>query len=425
MHVQSSLLRRTAAPSTVLVLLGAVLAPSAHAGCASPMADGRNSVVDCRPLRREQAFVVPAGVRGLHVIAVGAPGGGQSLGGPTGGGGGAGAVATADLVVKPGRTLFVVVGGIGRTGGDGAGGYNGGGRGGGGSSPGGGGGGASDVRTCSRADDSCDTRASRLIVAAGGGGGGGEGNILTGDFGGRGGSAAADGSGGAGAGPFGGRGATAANVGAGGQAANGAAAGSGRVGAGGDGARGAGAGGGGGAGANGGGGAAYSTTGSGSGGGAGSSSGPAGTRFATSPLQQGLVRITYLTPSAGNPLPAVRTVLPRSGASVSPRRLVVRGRASDASGLRAVALRIERLPRRAGGCTWLDPVSGLGHGSCGEPPSLSATLRSSGFWSYRLPARIVLPNGRYRVSAYGTDETGIYGNSAPYGARGVTFTVRR
>jgi hypothetical protein len=428
MHVQASLLRRAAAPSAGVVLLGAVLAPSAHAGCANPVADGRNSVVDCRPLRREQAFVVPPGVRRLHVVAAGAPGGGQSLGGPTGGGGGAGAVATADIVVKPGRRLFVLVGGIGLTGGDGAGGYNGGGRAGGGSAPGGGGGGASDVRTCSRADRSCDTIASRLIVAAGGGGGGGEGNFLTGDLGGRGGSATADGTGAAGAGPGGGQGATAAHGGAGGEAVNGAAAGFGRVGAGGDGARGAGAGGGGGGGGgghNGGGGGAAGTAGSGSGGGAGSSSGPAGTRFAMSQLQQGLVRITYVTPRAGNPLPAVRTALPRAGASVSGRRLVVRGRASDASGVRAVALRIERLPRRTGGCTWLDPASGLGRGSCREPPSLSATLRSGGSWSYRVPARIVLPPGRYRVTAYGTDETGIYGNSAPAAARSVTFTVRR
>ena len=36
---------------------------------------------------------------------------------------------------------------------------------------------------------------------------------------------------------------------------------------------------------------------------------------------------------------------PRSGATVGARGLVVTGRARDASGVRGVALRIERLPR--------------------------------------------------------------------------------
>jgi hypothetical protein len=420
-HAPATLLRRSAAPSTLLALLGGVLAPTAQAECANPVADGRNSVVDCRPLGREQAFVVPAGVRRLHVVVAGAPGGGQSLGGPFGGGGGAGATATADLVVKPGRRLYVLVGGIGRTGGGGLGGFNGGGRGGAGSSPGGGGGGASDLRTCSISDGSCDTLASRLVVAAGGGGGGGGGDFLSSNFGGRGGSPAADGTGGAGAGPDAGAGATPVSGGAGG-----AGAGAGRPGAGGNGSGGADAGGGGGGGDHGGGGGGAGNGGrSSSGGGAGSSSGPTGTQFVLSTLAQGLVRISYVTRNASNPLPAVRIGRPRSGASVSPRGLVVSGRASDVSGVRAVALRIERLPRSSGRCTWLDPLSGLRDGSCRQPPSLPATLRSGRSWSYRVPARIVLPSGRYRVTAYGTDETGIYGNSAPSSVRSVTFRVRR
>jgi hypothetical protein len=36
----------------------------------------------------------------------------------------------------------------------------------------------------------------------------------------------------------------------------------------------------------------------------------------------------------------------------------------------------------------------------------------------------VLPGGRYRATAYGTDETGIYGNSVRRSARSVTFRLR-
>jgi hypothetical protein len=140
---------------------------------------------------------------------------------------------------------------------------------------------------------------------------------------------------------------------------------------------------------------------------------------------QALVRIAYVSVSTVNPPPAVRITRPRSGASVSGHGLVVRGRASDASGVRGVALRIQRLPRTAGRCTWLDPVSGLGRASCSAPPSLLARLRPGGSWTYRVPTRIALSAGRYRVTAYGTDETGISGNSARASARNVTFRVRR
>src|SRR5204863_27549 len=100
--------------------------------------------------------------------------------------GGVATIASADVTVKAGRRLFVLVGGLGTTqqaGTPGAGGFDGGASGGAlrfgngfgnyVSGGGGGGGGASDVRTCSVSSRSCDTLASRLIVAAGGGGGGG------------------------------------------------------------------------------------------------------------------------------------------------------------------------------------------------------------------------------------------------------------
>jgi hypothetical protein len=151
----------------------------------------------------EQTYTVPAGVRLVHVVAIGAQGGhGQDAKAP-GGEGGFGARLEADLPVEPGQVLFVEVGGRGEDGspigtGGGAGGFNGGGS----SNPGdvhtagGGGGGATDVRTCSRDAAACagaaNTLNSRLLIAAGGGGGGGQGGEgLAGS--GRGGNAGQDG----------------------------------------------------------------------------------------------------------------------------------------------------------------------------------------------------------------------------------------
>jgi hypothetical protein len=410
--------------------VGGVLAPSASGACSTAVREGRNAVVACRSVGHEQAFVVPVGVRSLSVVAVGAPGGsgtpGSSLSFPARGG--AGGVAAGDIRVTPGRMLFVLVGGVGgtREPQGGAGGFNGGGRGGASANgAGGGGGGASDVRTCSTVDRTCDTLASRLIVAAGGGGGGG-GGAFEGAPAGAGGAAGDDGAGGAGDGLGAGGGATVTTVGAGGPGA-----GAGQLGAGGSGAgslpRGDAGGGGGGGGLLGGGGGSARTGGDtgGSGGGAGSSSGPAGTQFARSSGGQGLVRITYVAVSSGNPPPSVTIIRPRPGRSISrDARLVVAGRARDASGVRGVALRIQRLPRVGGLCTWLDPVVGLGRAGCDEPPSLLATLRAGGSWTYRVPARAALRGGRYRVTAYGTDESGIYGNSAPASAGSVRFRVR-
>ena len=54
----------------------------------------------------EHSFTVPAGVTSLHVIAIGGAGGTGQGGG---GAGGLGAMATADLTVTPGATLYVEV----------------------------------------------------------------------------------------------------------------------------------------------------------------------------------------------------------------------------------------------------------------------------------------------------------------------------
>lgn len=113
----------------------------------------------------EQQYVVPAGVTAVHVVAVGAHGGGSSPGRAH--------KVTGDIPVTGGQTLYVEVGGLpsGSTGG-----FNGGGNG------AAGGGGASDVRSAPRASGlGTDTR---LIVAAGGGGQGATGGSGTGGSGG-------------------------------------------------------------------------------------------------------------------------------------------------------------------------------------------------------------------------------------------------
>jgi hypothetical protein len=318
------------------LLCAALAAPQAEAVCSKPVFKDPNTFVDCKATGAEQRFRVPAGVRTVHVIAIGGGGGDGSFSVtcsgffPTppctnvgaGGRGGVGAIASGDLRVTPGRTLYVLVGGRGVTQqgpAAGTGGFNGGASGGvlrlgngfsnylsGG---GGGGGGASDVRTCNVSSRSCDPLKSRLIVAAGGGGGGGDTSGI--GFGGEGGSGGrpvgsdADGSApDGGAGGQGGHGAT-AKAGGGGAAA----AGAGSAGIGGNGAdfgdiylQGAGGGGGGGLFGGGGGsvGAGQSTP--GAGGGGGSSSGPRATRYAAAArLAPGSVRFVYLTRRIARP----------------------------------------------------------------------------------------------------------------------------
>lgn len=426
------------------VLAAAVFAPTVQAACSSPVLRGANLVVSCPAVANEQAFIVPAGVSTLRVIAVGAKGGGT------------GAVASGQLRVTPGSTLYVLVGGDGvpgdfLTGLPGPGGFNGGGSGGSGARGGGagilasggsGGGGASDLRTCSVRSRSCDTLASRLIVAAGGGGSGG-GSVFN-DFSlpGAGGAGGTQGSGSDGMASFapspgvGGAGATAtAGGGAGGTSAAPGTSGAGGRGANaglGTGSGGAGGGGGGGLFGGGGGGAGGDDLSAGAGGGGGSSFGPPGTTFGRASLGPlGSVTIAY----AATP-PAVVVKRPRAGQLLhrfdgrgktrKRRQLVISGHAFDSAGVQGVALTLERLPRRTTGgrrCTWLHPTRGLRRNSCNRPPPLIATLNPTGSWTYRLSKRIKLPPGRYRVSAYGKNTPGLFGNFAPRRARIVTFRL--
>jgi hypothetical protein len=131
----------------------------------------------------EQTFTVPAGVFSLHVLAIGASGGAGELGG------GVAAQVIGNLSVTAGQTLYVEVGGKGKSGVEGGtGGFNGGADSGGANA--GGGGGASDLRTAPRLAGLSPE--DRLIVAAGGGGTGANGEASAGALGGAAGSDGAD-----------------------------------------------------------------------------------------------------------------------------------------------------------------------------------------------------------------------------------------
>lgn len=155
----------------------------------------------------EHVFVVPAGVRSLHVRLIGGRGGpGDSMGNVAGATvpGGAPSTVMAVLAVTPGERLYAEVGGNGGPGDPNASptagsapGINGGGAGGeifpfpciifcASISDGGGGGGASDIRTCSVHATTCASLLGRLVVAAGGGGGGGSSTLGSGGPGGNG-----------------------------------------------------------------------------------------------------------------------------------------------------------------------------------------------------------------------------------------------
>lgn len=121
------------------------------------------------PTGTEQTFVVPPNVVSVHATAIGGRGGDGT--GNVGGLGGLGAIATADLAVTPGQTLYIEVGGNGASATDGgAGGFNGGGSSGFGFPSSGGGGGASDIRLAPSAAGT--SLGLRMLVAAGGGGAG-------------------------------------------------------------------------------------------------------------------------------------------------------------------------------------------------------------------------------------------------------------
>jgi PKD repeat protein len=113
------------------------------------------------------------------------------------------------------------------------------------------------------------------------------------------------------------------------------------------------------------------------------------------------------------------------------------GRAKDPSGVTAVYVTLQRLAKasqakgsakasaaksKAKSCVWLDPKRGLIIRSCDKPVLIKARVRDNK-WAYVVGRKIKLSAGTYRVSAYGTDGAGAFGNSAAKANRVVRFTL--
>ncbi len=78
-------------------------------------------------------------------------------------------------------------------------------------------------------------------------------------------------------------------------------------------------------------------------------------------------------------------------------------------------------------CRYYDPKRGLRLVSCSKPILITARLvkdSKSGEWRYNVPTTRPLSPGSWKVSAYGVDATGAFGNSAPKGTS-LGFTVKK
>ncbi len=113
--------------------------------------------------------------------------------------------------------------------------------------------------------------------------------------------------------------------------------------------------------------------------------------------------------------------------TTSKTRLNFTGAAKDKNGVGFVLLTIEKLSSATATsarasqttstraqCTWFDAKKGLLRVSCVKPKLIVAKLLNDGTWSYTVSSKVKRPSaGLYRVSVYGADGTGAFGNSAP------------
>ena len=114
----------------------------------------------------------------------------------------------------------------------------------------------------------------------------------------------------------------------------------------------------------------------------------------------------------------------RKGAKQRARaKIAFAGTARAAAGVKSVVLTIEKLGTSRKTCTWLDKAKGLVRTPCAKPVFINAKL-AEGRWSYSVAKKIKLTKGNYRVSAYGTDAGGGFGNAAATGRRIVRFSLR-
>ena len=128
--------------------------------------------------------------------------------------------------------------------------------------------------------------------------------------------------------------------------------------------------------------------------------------------------------------PTVLITKPKPSAKIALRtkqrkraKITFSGTAKAEAGIRNVVLTIEKLGTSKKTCTWLDKKQGLIKGVCSRPVLINAKI-SPGTWSYTVASSIRLTKGSYRVSVYGVDASGSFGNTAPTRSRIVRFTLR-
>ncbi len=123
-------------------------------------------------------------------------------------------------------------------------------------------------------------------------------------------------------------------------------------------------------------------------------------------------------------------------------KIVIRGTAKDAAGIKAVVLTLERLSTTVSKpatsakssaatttatkkCRWFNATKGIVLKSCDKPVLLAAKLAKDGTWTFSVKSTIKLGAGRYRATAVGLDNSGSAGNSAKRSDAIRTFTLTK
>lgn len=112
-------------------------------------------------------------------------------------------------------------------------------------------------------------------------------------------------------------------------------------------------------------------------------------------------------------------------------RIQIAGLSKAAVGsMKRVILTLQKTNSTSGSktkCRFYDAKRGLKLVSCAKPILITARLvknSAGGEWTYTVPSTRRLSTGSYKVSAFGVDTTGAFGNSAPKGGS-LGFTVKK
>jgi hypothetical protein len=161
-------------------------------------------------------------------------------------------------------------------------------------------------------------------------------------------------------------------------------------------------------------------------------------------------QVIITSPRANRTFPLMRTTtktVTRKGVKRKVRtrsraRIGFGGTAKDPSGVTTVFVTLQRLAKapakkksskrgakasaaqaKPKTCTWLDAKQGFVDRACDKPILVKAKVRR-GKWAYIVPKKVRFGAGNYRVSAYGTDGAGAFGNVAPKNRRVIRFQLR-